>query len=227
MTWTFGPQLIDVVRLLDVPRLVDLVRLRRAALRYGGRGWAVTPGAYLSGTRFACGRPGCPTVTCHPALESWEEAATCDPARVTAWWRALPHTVLLATGGTFDVLEVPAHLGLRALGMARLHGHVLGPARLPVDGPVAAGPTGRWMFFVQPGDRLRPELDGQFDVVRHGRGSWVPAPPTRLPEGRVRWAVSPEDVHWQLPDSYAVQALLVDALLVAEPARLAAAPDGR
>jgi hypothetical protein len=73
------------------------------------------------------------------------------------------------------------------------------------------------MFLVRPGDRLRPELDGQLDVLHHGRGSWVPAPPTRLPEGRVRWAVTPDETHWQLPDSYAVQALLVDAMAVAAP----------
>ena len=32
------------------------------------------------------------------------------------------------------------------------------------------------------------------------------------PEGIVRWAVSPDQVHWRLPDSAGVQAMLVDAL---------------
>jgi hypothetical protein len=40
----------------------------------------------------------------------------------------------------------------------------------------------------------------------------LPAPPTRLPEGRVRWIVPPEEVAWRLPDSYALQRMLVDAL---------------
>jgi hypothetical protein len=199
------------------PQFIDVIRLRRAALRYSGHGWDVTPGACLTGNRFTCERPGCPTVGCHPALERWEEAATCDTVRIGDWWSILPHTVLLATGRSFDALEVPAHLGLRVLGLARLHGHVLGPRRLRVAGPLAVTPTGRWMFLVRPGDRLRPELDGQPDVLHHGPGSWIPAPPTRLPEGRVRWAVTPDEVHWQLPDSYAVQALLVDALAVAVP----------
>lgn len=194
------------------PQFIDVLRLRRAALRYSAHGWDVTPGACLSGDRFHCHRPGCPTVGCHPALERWEEAATSDAGRIGDWWSALPHTVLLATGRAFDVLEVPAHLGLRVLGLARLHGHVLGPGRLPLGGPLAVTPTGRWMFLVKPGDRLRPELDGQLDVLHHGPGSWVPAPPTRLPEGRVRWAVTPDEVRWRLPDSYAVQALLVDAI---------------
>ncbi|GAB3861177.1 hypothetical protein GCM10029963_65250 [Micromonospora andamanensis] len=68
------------------------------------------------------------------------------------------------------------------------------------------------MFLVRPGDPLRPELEHCFDVVLHGRGSWVPAPPTRLPEGQVRWAVAPEQARWQLPDSYLVQNTLVEAL---------------
>jgi hypothetical protein len=201
MRWTIRPQFID------------RVRLRHAALTYCDHGWAVTPGACLAGTRFTCGRPGCPTIGCHPAFERWEDTATTDLVQVAGWWRLRPHTVLLATGRTFDVLEVPAHLGLRALGLARLHGHVLGPGRLRVTGPVAVSPAGCWMFFVRPGDPLRPELACQPDVVRHGPRSWVPAPPSRLPEGPVHWAVSPAEACWQLPDSYAVQALLVDALV--------------
>lgn len=194
------------------PDFVDRVRLRRAALRFAEHGWAVTPGARLSGTRFVCGRAGCPTVGCHPALECWEGEASADVARVAGWWRSQPHAVLLVTGRTFDVLEVPAHLGLRALGAARLHAGVVGPGRGQVRGPVAVTPAGRWMFFVRPGDPLRPELDECLDVIRHGTGSWVPAAPSRLPEGRVRWAVAPEETQWQLPDSYAVQAMMVDAL---------------
>ena len=86
---------------------LDRLRLRRAALRYAAHGWAVTPGAYLAGHRFACGRAGCPIMGCHPAIESWEDDSSTDPARVTRWWRRRPYTVLLATGGKFDVLEVP------------------------------------------------------------------------------------------------------------------------
>src|SRR4051794_29219652 len=105
---------------------LDRLRLRRAALRYAAHGWPVTPGAWLSGHRFACGRPGCPIMTCHPALESWEDSASTDPGRVAEWWRRRPHSVLLATGWKFDALEVPAALGLRVLGAARLHGSLLG-----------------------------------------------------------------------------------------------------
>jgi Bifunctional DNA primase/polymerase, N-terminal len=175
------------------------IRLGRAALLYAGHDWDVTPGACYAGSRFACGRPGCPTMTCHPALERWAEAASHDPRTVAAWWRHAPYSVLFATGRAFDVLEVPAYLGAPVVGR-------------DIRGPVAVSPTGRWMFLVRPGEPLRPELDERLDVVRHGRDSWVPAPPTRLLEGSVRWAVSPEEVAWRLPEPYPVQAALIDVI---------------
>jgi hypothetical protein len=105
--------------------------------------------------------------------------------------------VLLTTGYAFDVIEVPARIGAPAVQAARV-------------GPVAVAPTGRWMFLVAPGDGLRPELAGQLDVVLHGTGSWIPAPPTRTPAGPVRWRVSPATTGWRIPGSYDVQRLLVD-----------------
>ncbi|SCL38024.1 Bifunctional DNA primase/polymerase, N-terminal [Micromonospora rhizosphaerae] len=186
---------------------LERVRLRRVAVRYAAHGWEVTPGACLANNRFVCGRAGCPTIGCHPALEDWEEAASADPARVATWWRSRPHAVLLPTGRAFDVLEVSADLGRRMLDGVATH-----PAGLGVRGPVLVTPTGRWMFLVRPGDPLRPELEQCFHVVRHGPGSWIAAPPTRLAEGTVRWAVAPEQVRWQLPDSYLAQNALIRAL---------------
>src|SRR5919112_881092 len=90
------------------PAFLDRLVLRRAALRYAAHGWAVTPGACLRGHRFACDRAGCPIMGCHPAFESWEDDASTDAGQVTHWWRRRPHPVLLATGGAFDVIEVPA-----------------------------------------------------------------------------------------------------------------------
>ncbi|MEU7961527.1 MULTISPECIES: bifunctional DNA primase/polymerase [Micromonospora] len=186
---------------------IERVRLRRIAVRYAVHGWEVTPGACLARSRFVCGRAGCPTVGCHPALENWERGASTDPARVATWWRSRPHGVLLPTGRAFDVLEVSAHLGRRLLDA--VPGHPAGPG---VRGPVVVTPTGRWMFLVRPGDPLRPELEHCFHVVRHGTGSWIPAPPTRLPEGPVRWAVAPEQARWRLPDSYLLQNTLIETL---------------
>lgn len=187
-------------------------------MRYAGHGWDVTPGACLARHRFVCGRAGCPTTRCHPALDNWEQNASTDPARIATWWRIRPHAVLLATGRAFDVVEVPAYLGQHVLDATRPHPGLPGTGNDRVRGPVAITPDGRWMFLVRPGDPLRPELDQCLYVVRHGIGSWIPAPPTRLPEGTVRWVVPPEETKWRLPDSYAVQELLVDALHRTVPA---------
>lgn len=169
------------------------------------KGWPVTPGAWLRAGRFHCGRPGCLTVSCHPARSDWETAASTDPAQIMAWWRHAPHSVLLATGYAFDVLELPAPLGDLV---------IHSPGWSGTDrGPVATTPTGRWMFLVRPGAQLGPELAGRMDVIWHARGSWVPAPPTHLTEGRVRWTVSPAEVGWRLPDGQRVQDLLADALV--------------
>ncbi|MEU4240983.1 bifunctional DNA primase/polymerase [Actinoplanes sp. NPDC026619] len=191
---------------------LDRLRLRHHALRYAAHGWAVTPGACLTGHRFDCGRPGCPVMTCHPAMESWEDTATIDIGLVHRWWRRRPHSVLLATGRRFDALEVPAALGLRTLGAARLHRTGLGP--------VAVTAAGRWMFLVRPGEPLRKELDRRLDVVRHGLGSWIPAPPSRMLEGAVRWAVPPERTQWLLPAPETVQELLVVSLGTAGEPRI-------
>jgi hypothetical protein len=107
-----------------------------------------------------------------------------------------PFSVLLATGHAFDVIEVPTRIGAPAMQAARV-------------GPVAVAPTSRWMFLVAPGDGLRPELAAQLDVVLHGAGSWIPAPPTRTPAGPIRWRISPAMTGWRIPDSYEVQRLLV------------------
>ena len=96
--------------------IADLVQrslLKRAALRYADRGWPVFPGAYLMSDRYACG-PLCPTVACHPAMDRWEDAASTDTASVEMWWSRRAFSVLLATGRAFDVIEVPARIGLPA-----------------------------------------------------------------------------------------------------------------
>jgi Bifunctional DNA primase/polymerase, N-terminal len=167
--------------------------MKRSAQRYADHAWPVIPGAVLIGDRYECG-PLCPTVGCHPALDQWRSLAA-TASDVDDWWTLRPFSVLLATGLRFDVIEVPASLGQSV-------SHV-------TVGPVAVTPTGRWMFFVTPGEGLRPELERRLDVVLHGCDSWVPAPPTRTPDGRIRWRVSPAATGWRLPDPYAVQQALL------------------
>lgn len=180
------------------------IRLRRAAQRLAAAGWPVTPGACLRADRFDCGRPGCPTTSCHPALEDWEHAASRDPVRIADWWRYAPHSVLLPTGYACDVLEVSAALGAQLTRSAGWTG--------ATRGPTATLPTGTWLLLVRPGTALLPELAGRLEIVCHGRGSWVPAPPTPLREGHVRWRVSPTEVDWQLPPAAPVQEALAAVL---------------
>ncbi|MEU7869860.1 bifunctional DNA primase/polymerase [Dactylosporangium sp. NPDC049140] len=185
-------------------------RLGKAAARYAAHGWPVRPGAYLVDRhagrhlrqrRFDCGRPGCPTVACHPA----PRPMTGDAAQARALWREHPYTILLPTGYAFDVLEVPGTLGRAAL---------LGDgfAAAQQCGPVVVAPGDRWMFLVLPGHGVLPELAAHAGVVLHGQGSWVPAPPSPQFGGRVRWELTPEAHHWRPAEPYAMQALMLDAI---------------
>jgi hypothetical protein len=171
------------------------VRLRTAAGRFADHGWRVTPGSYFNGERMACDRPTCWATSCHPILSDWDRT---PQVHIGDWWRERPHSVLLPTGQTFDVIEVPSLLGMKVD---------------DVFAPIAVTPGGRWMFFVRSGMRLRPELAHRFDIVRHAKGSWVPAPPTVLPEGQVRWQISPQQVDWQLPEPEGLQRAMISALV--------------
>jgi hypothetical protein len=131
------------------------------------------------------------------------EPALTQRAEVDARWRESPYSVLLATGAQFDVVDVPAHIGALA--------------RAAMLGPVAVTPIGRWMFFVRPGAPLRPELASLSDVVLHGAGSWVPAPPVRSPKGTVRWVMSPRESGWRMPRAETVQSRLTGTLIKADP----------
>jgi Bifunctional DNA primase/polymerase, N-terminal len=168
--------------------------LRRSARRYASHEWGVLPGACLVGTRFTCG-VGCRTVAVHPAREPWSDYVTTNSAEISEVWAERPYAVLLATGEVFDVLDVPAYIGM--------------PAARAIRGPVAVTPLGRYMFLVQPGAELRSELAQQHSVVLHGRQSWIPAPPTRTPHGAVRWTGTPQQAEWELPESPRVQDALV------------------
>src|SRR2546429_732151 len=170
-----------LTRLLDGLRLA---RLRQSAVRYAEHGWDVVPGAVRCGDRFRCVAQ-CPTVACHPDWLGWEQTSTRDPDWVAALWAFRQRAILLATGGAFDVLEVRAFLGA-------------GAERGALRGPVAVTGVGRWMFLVRPAAALHRAFLDRADVVLHGPGSWIPAPPTLTLEGRVRWLVDPEEGDWRV-----------------------------
>lgn len=175
--------------------MLTRVRLRAAAGRFADHGWPVTPGSYFNGERMACDRSTCWATSCHPVLPDWDSNSEVDFGQ---WWRDRPHAVLLPTGRLFDAIEVPSLLGVKVRGVAA---------------PIAVMPDARWLFLVRSGVPLRPELEHRFDIVRHAAGSWIPAPPTVLPEGQVRWQLSPHQLGWELPDSQEVQEAMISALV--------------
>ena len=93
--------------------------------------------------------------------------------------------------------------------------------------PVAVDPLGRWMFLVASGTAVDPDLRVSHDTVLHGPGSWIPAPPTRTPAGRIRWEVHPAEVGWRMPDARVLQQVLAAPAHLPEPmgARQALAPE--
>lgn len=116
----------------------------------------------------------------------------------TGWSRS---SVLLPTGRTFDVPEVPESAGFHAL--ARIE-------RLEVQlGPLISTPTRRMAFFVLPGACAKvPRLLGALgrppdalDLTGRGEGDWVAAPPTRMGTGGcAQWGRRPTAANRWLPD---------------------------
>src|SRR5918997_6531800 len=90
--------------------------------------------------------------------------------------------LLLATGSTLDVVEVPAAVGRRVCALLREAGLAV---------PVAATPTGSWWFPVVPKVALPRRLRARGDVVLHTDGAPVLAPPSETPDGWVHWRGAP------------------------------------
>ncbi|RKN06648.1 bifunctional DNA primase/polymerase [Streptomyces radicis] len=161
-------------------------------------GWDVLPGARVGRaadgrTACSCGSARCPSPGAHPLAPgrpipggtAWEQV-------LHRWDRTPDATVLLPTGGSFDVLDVPATAGRGAL----LRLERLG---VPV-GPVALAPHGRAWFLVAPGAAAElPELlyrtgwDGALlDLRALGAGHHITAPPCdHGGRGAVRWLRAP------------------------------------
>ncbi|MFD9128542.1 bifunctional DNA primase/polymerase [Kitasatospora sp. NPDC059571] len=166
----------------------------QAAAEYTSRlGWTVAAGTAAAGrTPAAC---PCAAVHCAaPGLHAADApvAAAGTPLHELRRLWSADAPVLLPAGLHFDVLDVPAQPGLQALVRLERMGTQVGP--------VLAAPTGRLLFFVAPGTARRlPELlyrmgwdDASLDLVCHGAGSYVAAPPTVLGGlGPARWLRRP------------------------------------
>ena len=160
-------------------------------------GWAVVPGARAARTggrtECSCGAERCAAPGAHPlpGADEVPAGATLDEA-TRAWARTPGAAVLLPVGRTFDVLEVSAEAGRRAL--VRLERMGLR------TGPVAVAPHGRAWFLVAPGAAEgQSELlyrmgwdDTGLDLRCLGRGDHITAPPSDHGGlGPVRWLRAP------------------------------------
>jgi hypothetical protein len=175
--------------------------LRDAALGYASRGIPVLPlhyplphrgdlqaltgdralGPSAPGTGCSCRDPGCGQPGKHPLgslVPHGVKDATCNRARVLAWWTRHPQANIgLATGYRFDVLDVDGPTGERAIRqLAALHG-------LASSGPLVRTGGGGWHFYLAPTGLGNLHPRGLDHVDWRGRGGYVVAPPSRHASG--------------------------------------------
>jgi hypothetical protein len=177
------------------------------------RHWEVAPGAWLidgdGPARCSCGDPRCALPGAHPMDADWARKASAGPGAVRRWWTERPQaSILLPTGRSFDVLDVPETAGCLALARMERMDLQLGPVAVL---PAAPGRVGRRLhFLVLPGVAAKlPEMlrklgwpPGRLDLVARGEGDWTVAPPSRIGStGYAQWARSPSALNRWLPDA--------------------------
>jgi Bifunctional DNA primase/polymerase, N-terminal len=112
--------------------------------------------------------------------------ATCNRARVLAWWTRHPQANIgLATGHRFDVLDVDGPAGAQAMQeLAAEHG-------LQSSGPLVRTGGGGWHFYLAPTGLGNARPAGLAHVDWRGRGGYVVAPPSRHASGQTyQWVAS-------------------------------------
>jgi hypothetical protein len=173
-------------------------QLRDAALGYASRGIPVLPLHYplphrgglqpvtgdpqpAAGPGCSCRDPGCGQPAKHPLgslVPHGVKDATCNRARVLAWWTRHPQANIgLATGHTFDVLDVDGPEGAQAIRtLAATHG-------LHSSGPLVRTGGGGWHYYLSPTGLGNARPAGLAHVDWRGRGGYVVAPPSRHASG--------------------------------------------
>jgi hypothetical protein len=177
------------------------VELRDAALGYASRGIPVLPlhsplphrsdlQALAGGrplepaapaTGCSCRDPGCGQPGKHPLgslVPHGVKDATTNRARVLAWWTRHPQANIgLATGHTFDVLDVDGPEGEQFIRtLAAAHG-------LQSSGPLVRTGGGGWHYYLAPTGLGNVRPSGLAHVDWRGRGGYVVAPPSRHASG--------------------------------------------
>ncbi|MFE4973434.1 bifunctional DNA primase/polymerase [Kitasatospora sp. NPDC056651] len=210
--------------------------LTEAAGYAENRHWEVAPGAWLvddaGAVRCSCDDPRCTLPGAHPLDADWARKASAGPGAVRSWWAERPRaSILLPTGRSFDVLDVPETAGCLALARMERMDLQLGPVAVQ---PAAPGRVGRRLhFLVLPGAAARlPEMlrrlgrpPGRLDLVARGEGDWTVAPPSRIGSlGYAQWARTPTALNRWLPDAAELIGPLVYACAREAPPRWAARP---
>jgi hypothetical protein len=179
-------------------------QLRDAALGYASRGIPVLPLHYplphrnglqpvpgdrkpAAGTGCSCRDPGCGQLGKHPLgslVPHGVKGATCNRARILAWWTRHPRANIgLATGHTFDVLDLDGPAGAQAIQeLAATHG-------FQSSGPLVRTGGGGWHYYLRPTGLGNASPAGLAHVDWRGRGGYVVAPPSRHASGHpYQWA---------------------------------------
>jgi hypothetical protein len=173
-------------------------QLRDAALGYASRGIPVLPLHYplphrgdlqpvtghpqpAVGSGCSCRNPDCGQPGKHPLgslVPHGVKDATWNRARVLAWWTRYPQANIgLATGHTFDVLDVDGPAGAQAIRtLAATHG-------LHSAGPLVRTGGGGWHYYLAPTGLGNASPAGLAHVDWRGRGGYVLAPPSRHASG--------------------------------------------
>jgi Bifunctional DNA primase/polymerase, N-terminal len=178
-------------------------QLRDAAVGYASRGIPVLPLHYPLPHRSSlqpvpgdsqpvaerascsCRDPGCGQPAKHPLgslVPHGIKEATCNRSRILAWWTRHPQANIgLATGQTFDVLDVDGPAGEAAIReLAAEHG-------LQSSGPLVRT-GGGWHYYLTPTGLGNVNPAGLDHVDWRGRGGYVVAPPSRHASGYpYRW----------------------------------------
>jgi hypothetical protein len=135
----------------------------------------------------SCRDPGCGQVGKHPLgslVPHGVKDATCNRARVLAWWTRHPQANIgLATGHRFDVLDVDGPAGAHAiLELAATHG-------LQSSGPLVRTGGGGWHYYLAPTGLGNAHPHDLEHVDWRGRDGYVVAPPSRHASGHpYQWA---------------------------------------
>jgi hypothetical protein len=170
--------------------------LAESAARYAAAGWPVAAGAWWDGARYRCSATPYQVTGHHLSGQltgHLDSAAgwSLDSAEVRSWWTVHPHTLILPTGLVADALDVAAGPGVAIRHQLRRAGVLV---------PAASLPGRRLLLFVAAGT---PPADINpvpgADLIHHGAGSYVPAPPSALQHGRASWLRPPWVDNWALP----------------------------